>query len=105
MEAGISAGQDRGESTGVFRGLTLKPLCFDEQGQNKYSTGYGSLGTIAYFRVPRWFAILQVVHTVHVCVCVCAHGRTHATASCEANRSLLGTKWYKRHTTASTGEC
>ncbi|KAK0759844.1 hypothetical protein N5P37_008036 [Trichoderma harzianum] len=36
MEAGISAGQGRGESTGVFRGLTLKPLCFDEQGQNKY---------------------------------------------------------------------
>ncbi|KAH0524701.1 hypothetical protein TsFJ059_007177 [Trichoderma semiorbis] len=33
MEAGISAGQGRGESTGVFRGLTLKPLCFDEQGQ------------------------------------------------------------------------
>lgn len=65
MEAGISAGQGRGESTGVFRGLTLKPLCFDEQGQNKYSTGYGSLGTSAYFRVPRWFAILQVVHTVH----------------------------------------
>ncbi|QYT00713.1 hypothetical protein H0G86_007792 [Trichoderma simmonsii] len=36
MEAGISAGQGRGESTGVFRGLTLKPLYFDEQGQNKY---------------------------------------------------------------------
>ncbi|KAL6786983.1 hypothetical protein J3E68DRAFT_174359 [Trichoderma sp. SZMC 28012] len=29
-----SAGQGRGESTGVFRGLTLKPLCFDEQGQS-----------------------------------------------------------------------
>lgn len=72
MEAGISAGQGRGESTGVFRGLTLKPLCFDEQGQSKYSTEYGSLGTSAYFRVPCWFAILQVVHTVHaVCVCVC----------------------------------